>query len=511
MSTLNMATMDAAMGSASAQNMQVQHRALQNLSASSQTDEAKKAKLREASEGFEAIFIQQMWEEMRASLPQDGIMSSSKEEKFWQGMYDEELAKSMASSGGIGLADMMMEQLEAGITDVAVKPRRTNGLTIAPAPLLANNVTPQNAQNTNTQNINIQNAHVPTAPLLQNIDTKAPIMQAKAAPIMDMNIYEPSTNIKTNSVENVKQEQQNKPSQKIDEGRLNLASSSMGQTQANNANVREVEAGEAIVTTVTYQTNLPESKRQANGTVEQIINQVRENHHTILNEQNSRDVKEAEDFPEMDIIPVQSVQTATRSIFSEPRDILRGIETTYVKYSNHVDTRKAAQSVEQVLLQPTSAGGPDMQKPAPIVETDELAYVNPEENSMAMPLEGNVSSGFGWRLDPYNGKPSWHNGVDVRADAGSAIKSADAGIVTFAGYDEEFGNMIVVEHASGLKTIYAHAQSLNVEAGEAVLKGTEIARVGSSGRASGPHLHFEIRKNDMPINPESVYPQYFKV
>ncbi len=505
MSTLNMATMDNALANASTQNMQLQQKALQNLAGSDESAEAKREKLREASEGFEAIFIQQMWEEMRASLPKDGLMSSSKEEQFWQGMYDEELAKSMASSGGIGLADMMMDQLEAGITDVAVKPNstRSNGLSIAPAPLLGAS----------------QNAHLPNAPLIQTVGATEPVMQAKAAPIMDMNIYEPSIEIVTGSsntqeININKPNTQEKPSQNLDNGKLNIASntsSAVNNTQA--PTVSELDAGDAIVTIVTYQTNLPESKRQTN--MNDLITQVQANHQAILNEQaqKAQAAPIVEELPEMELELVQSTPIPTRQVFSnEPQDILSGIKATYVKSSERVvDDRQGPLTVQQALLQPLSAGGPDLLGPARIVEAKDLAYVNPKENSMASPLEGKVSSGFGWRLDPYNGKPSWHNGVDVKAKSGTAINAADDGVVTFAGHNEEFGNMVVIEHPNGLKTIYAHAESLDVKVGDAVIKGTEIAKVGSSGRASGPHLHFEIRKNDMPINPESVYPQYFMV
>ena len=103
----------------------------------------KKAKLREACEGFEAVFIQKMWEQMRATVPENGLMHS-KDEKLWQGMYDQELSKKMAGAGGIGLADMMMTQLGKNLEEAAPKAldtsvvARREPLPIAPAPLLVN-------------------------------------------------------------------------------------------------------------------------------------------------------------------------------------------------------------------------------------------------------------------------------------------------------------------------------------------------------------------------------------
>ncbi|MDR2726389.1 MAG: rod-binding protein [Deltaproteobacteria bacterium] len=102
----------------------------------------KREKLREACEGFEAVFIQKMWEQMRATVPETGLVHS-REEKFWQGMYDQELSKKMAGAGGIGLADMMMAQLgknleEAGAKTLNTGLHRHEPIPVTPAPLLLN-------------------------------------------------------------------------------------------------------------------------------------------------------------------------------------------------------------------------------------------------------------------------------------------------------------------------------------------------------------------------------------
>lgn len=109
---------------------------IQNLDPNSAA--TKEKKLREAAEGFEAIFIQQMWQSMRASLPKEGIMHS-REEQFWQGMYDQELGKSMASAGGIGLADMMMAQLSKKLenaSEVTAENMHRTPLDVKPVPLI---------------------------------------------------------------------------------------------------------------------------------------------------------------------------------------------------------------------------------------------------------------------------------------------------------------------------------------------------------------------------------------
>lgn len=112
--------------------------ARQTLNGSPATAAAKEKKLREACEGFEAIFLQKIWEGMRASLPKEGLMHS-REEQFWQGMYDQELGKSLASNGGIGLADMMMSQLSRNLQSASEVAASRNGrvpMDIDPVPLL---------------------------------------------------------------------------------------------------------------------------------------------------------------------------------------------------------------------------------------------------------------------------------------------------------------------------------------------------------------------------------------
>ena len=99
-----------ALGAAEQQELAARRGRAENLALGGADDEARRAKMRQACEGFESIFIQKMWEQMRATLPKEGLMKS-KEEEFWMSMYDQELARSVTSAGGIGLADMMMRQM----------------------------------------------------------------------------------------------------------------------------------------------------------------------------------------------------------------------------------------------------------------------------------------------------------------------------------------------------------------------------------------------------------------
>ena len=114
---------------------------------------------------------------------------------------------------------------------------------------------------------------------------------------------------------------------------------------------------------------------------------------------------------------------------------------------------------------------------------------------------GWYSSNYGWRIDPFNGKEAFHEGVDFMADPGTAIVAAAGGVVAYSDYHSEYGNMIAINHGNGLVSRYAHASKRLVGVGDVVLKGEKIAEVGTTGRSTGPHLHFEVRLNGAPQNP----------
>lgn len=111
------------------------------------------------------------------------------------------------------------------------------------------------------------------------------------------------------------------------------------------------------------------------------------------------------------------------------------------------------------------------------------------------------ASGFGWRTDPFTGLAAMHEGIDFIAEPGTPILAAAAGIVIAAERHPEYGNVVELDHGNGLTTRYAHAQTLLVAPGEFVRRGQQIATVGSTGRSTGPHLHFEVRKNGVAQNP----------
>ncbi|SMP51840.1 Rod binding protein [Desulfonatronum zhilinae] len=123
---------------------------------------------------------------------------------------------------------------------------------------------------------------------------------------------------------------------------------------------------------------------------------------------------------------------------------------------------------------------------------------------MHWPLEGRVSSGFGWRQDPFTGEQAWHSGVDMAASKGTPIGAAWDGRVVFVGQRGGYGNMVVLEHAGGWRSYYAHNDRNTVKVGDKIQAGQQIATVGSTGRSTGPHLHFEVRQGATAWNPKQI-------
>jgi murein DD-endopeptidase MepM/ murein hydrolase activator NlpD len=118
------------------------------------------------------------------------------------------------------------------------------------------------------------------------------------------------------------------------------------------------------------------------------------------------------------------------------------------------------------------------------------------------PVDGGwLSSSFGWRIDPFTGQKSFHEGLDFPTEAGTPISAAASGKVIFADVHPQYGKMVEIDHGNGLVTRYAHASRLFVKEGDLVVRGQKVATVGSTGRATGPHLHFEVRLNGVPQNP----------
>ena len=120
------------------------------------------------------------------------------------------------------------------------------------------------------------------------------------------------------------------------------------------------------------------------------------------------------------------------------------------------------------------------------------------------PLAGGITSGYGWRRHPFTKRRDFHTGIDIKGPSGRTIRAARAGRVAYSGWMGGYGRVVVIDHGKGYTTLYAHCSSLLVSQGQRVSTGQPVGKVGSSGQATGPHLHFEVRLNNKPVNPLQV-------
>ena len=116
-----------------------------------------------------------------------------------------------------------------------------------------------------------------------------------------------------------------------------------------------------------------------------------------------------------------------------------------------------------------------------------------------------INSGYGFRLDPFTRRASFHSGVDIDGRTGSPVYATAKGTVETVEFDSQKGNYIVIDHSYGIETVYMHLQKTFVAPGDHVEKGQKIGSIGSTGRSTGPHLHYEVHKNGQPVDPQKYF------
>lgn len=124
------------------------------------------------------------------------------------------------------------------------------------------------------------------------------------------------------------------------------------------------------------------------------------------------------------------------------------------------------------------------------------------ESALSLEMSARVSSAYGWRNDPIKGRAKFHGGIDLAARYGTEVPAAAAGTVVSAGEQGGYGLTVVVRHQNGFESRYAHLASLDVQAGDRVTQGQQVGRVGTTGRSTGPHLHFEVTQAGRRVDPE---------
>lgn len=208
-----------------------------------------------------------------------------------------------------------------------------------------------------------------------------------------------------------------------------------------------------------------------------------------------RKAKEQLEADRAKIVELRKLAAAKREQVAERRQERRGVlnaatyerETAERAYRELIETsRQIEQMIKRIQSGEKNIGG--------------------STGTMTWPAEGEITSPFGWRVHPIFGTQRLHTGIDIGADYGDAIRAADGGVVIHADWMGGYGNAVIIDHGNGISTLYAHNSQLLVSEGQTVSKGQTVARCGSTGYSTGPHLHFEVRQNGSPVNPLNYLP-----
>ena len=208
-----------------------------------------------------------------------------------------------------------------------------------------------------------------------------------------------------------------------------------------------------------------------------------------------RKAKEQLEADRAKIVELRKLAAAKREQVAERRQERRGVlnaatyerETAERAYRELIETsRQIEQMIKRIQSGEKNIGG--------------------STGTMTWPAEGEITSPFGWRVHPIFGTQRLHTGIDIGADYGDAIRAADGGVVIHADWMGGYGNAVIIDHGNGISTLYAHNSQLLVDEGQTVAKGQTVARCGSTGYSTGPHLHIEVRQNGSPVNPLNYLP-----
>ena len=216
----------------------------------------------------------------------------------------------------------------------------------------------------------------------------------------------------------------------------------------------------------------------------------------LIQDRNERIFSQLEAAVETSMVPLERM---FRAAGIRPEDVLRSVRSGY-------QARSAALAPISISTSGSLAEDSDAARANRILaamQEIDLYRIAAQRTPFAMPVRGGVTqtSGFGYRRDPRGGGRRMHNGVDWAGPRGTPIYATAAGTVTHAGRQSGFGNLVIIRHDFGIETYYAHLHTIGVSVGQRVSRGERIGGMGTTGRSTGVHLHYEIRVNDRPINP----------
>jgi len=181
-------------------------------------------------------------------------------------------------------------------------------------------------------------------------------------------------------------------------------------------------------------------------------------------------------------------QIALSDKLDQKKDVLDGVKNEKAKYAQAIAELEQASQEAEAMIRRLQGNGQGSS-----IGTGSYTWPTPGYRSITSP--------YGMRYHPILKTNKLHTGIDIGAPSGAKIVAADGGTVIFSGWFGAYGNAIIIDHGAGISTLYGHQSQLLVSQGQTVVKGQTIGKVGSTGWSTGPHLHFEVRKNGTPVNP----------
>ncbi len=400
-----------------------------------------KTKLRESCEGFESIFLQKMWEQMRKNVSKEGYLHS-KDEEAYQSMFDVELCKKMASAGGIGLADMLYEQLSQKLDHA--------GRATTPAAYRAPMPTPT-AATAKAEAAQAEKASAPVEKLTaESLYAEADPESLAAEATPEAQAVEPPglIEIALNELRSIVEVEDNKASE--ESAATQPAAGQAAAAPVARATAPEIPAPAVPVTPAPVQAPAAPEPPAASK--------------AVLSTRSSRKSEN----------PRSASWIGHGPVSAEPKPLPR--------------FRRA-----------------DKTEPAaPVAQAGRAAA----PASAALPADGPVVGAFGWGQEP-GGQRRWNNGLDIAAAPGAPVRACLDGSVVFVGEQRGMGSLVVLEHEGGLRSYYAGVEAGDLAEGRKIQRGSNFAKVAAqpdpeAGAANSALLHFEIKRGEMALNPESV-------
>jgi peptidoglycan hydrolase FlgJ len=464
----------------------------------------KDQELREATKGFESIFIAKLWQQMRATVPKDGYLHS-KEEEMYLSMFDKDMADKMADAGGIGLGEMLYRHLKKSMDDASrvtspsgaeerlpLRPLRT-----AYDPRLLTPPEHRHQEHADAAKA-VPTAQRPFNP--DNLDDFYDDMDEYAdLPGEQVPNMQPAPDAAASQLEFGLDSAALRPTPEPEQARVPLSAEELAVAKAD-ASIIQVEP-EVLAAVESLARDIAPHGSPVTRDADRTSLRSR----TRTPEQGQRQGRSISD-PRAE--ETASGQTAPGPPLPDVGAPLLAREATAAADTQGVE--QLEQGIRRTEGAMQNAGGPHELRPAgveasPAAPPQASGPVSREPTApIHWPVDGRQTSEFGWRTSPFTGERIFHAGVDLAANHGDPVRACWDGTVIFAGNKPGYGKLVIVEHSGGWQSYYGHNSRLQANVGDEIKAGQNIAQVGSTGLSTGPHVHFELRRNGTAMDPLKV-------